>query len=94
MVLLPQMKSAGRSKMAPPERLAASVDQEMGAPLGPSAERLHPPPRGLFPWLLVWWSQDSLTSKSAHEKAARPSFFFNCIYLFIYLWLCWVLVSV
>lgn len=75
--------------MAPPEWLPATVGPEtvltwghqlkcsMLLHVGPSAEVLHPPPRGLSPWLLVpphsVVSQDSLISKSTHVKAARPS---------------------
>lgn len=48
-----------------------------GAPVGPAAGGLHPPPRGLSPRLLMpphsVVSEDSLTSKSTHIKAARPS---------------------
>ena len=59
-------------------RMAASdCWSRNGAHVGPSAEVLHPPPRGLSPWLLVpphsVVSQDSLISKSTHVKAARPS---------------------
>ena len=63
--------------MAPSEWLSATVGPETGAHVRPSAGGLHSPARGLSSWLLVpphsVASQDSLTSKTTHVKAARPS---------------------
>ena len=44
---------------------------------------------------IEWWQSSNQNSKKKLAKVKERFFFFlNFIYLFIYLWLCWVFVSV